>query len=202
MQGNGSSRNDLSDITRSEQKLRAFIEAALQGPMTTTQEPMLLVARSAASVVTRMVFALSDRLAARQMSCRMIFTSAGRDADATSDVRPSFGHEIRLVADPRVLDGHEQLVIGTGSIWFGDCMRRDPAKRDGYESFTHGDTATVKSSRHTFEKFWSLGTRLYRHDIVTAGLAKLPDADRVAIEDLAGLDLQGTLDAWRPQTRH
>jgi hypothetical protein len=200
MQGNGSSHNGLSDMLRSEQKLRAFIEAALQGP-TATQEPMLLVARSATSIVTRTIFGLSDRLASRQVSCRMIFT-CGADTQLAGTQHPSFGHEIRLISDLRILDGHEQLVIGPGSIWFGDCMRRDPAKRDGYESYTHGDTAAAKSARHTFDKLWRLATRLHACNMAAGELAKLPDADRVPMEDLPGLDLQGTLDAWRPQTRH
>ena len=43
--------------------------------------------------------------------------------------------EIRWAKNPRMLDAHEQLVIGPNSTWMGDCMRRDPTKRDAFQSF-------------------------------------------------------------------
>jgi hypothetical protein len=31
---------------------------------------------------------------------------------------------------PRLVEAHEQLVLGPETCWIGDCMQRDPAKCD------------------------------------------------------------------------
>jgi hypothetical protein len=202
MQGNDSSRTDLTSLARSEQKIRAFIEAALLTPRLDGDLPLILVARSVDSVVARALFSLGDRVAGRHLACRIVVTSNDKQVDRVTNPTPAFTHEIRVVSDARVLDGHEQLVIGDGSIWFGDCMRRDPAKRDGFESFTHGDARAARMARQTFAKLWTLGKPVHVKAGPALSHAPLNEPVPVGLEELVPLDLQGTLDGWRPQTRH
>ena len=53
--------------------------------------------------------------------------------------------EFRVLGDPRFGAAHEQLVVGT-HVWTGDCLRRDPNKRDAFEVY-HSDDASDPALR-------------------------------------------------------
>src|SRR5262245_40584060 len=63
------------------------------------------------------------------------------------------------VRDPRLIEAHEQLVLGACACWTGDTMRRDPATCDAYESFV-GDAPELAAARINFEHLWSDGEPL------------------------------------------
>ena len=54
----------------------------------------------------------------------------------------------------RLIEAHEQLVIGPETCWIGDCMRRDPAKCDAYESFIEGCGEAAGCAAVSFERLW------------------------------------------------
>ena len=66
----------------------------------------------------------------------------------------------RFVADARLLDAHELLVLGPATAWIGDCMRRDPAKRDAYEFYSEDAPEAARSSARSFDRLWLNGTPL------------------------------------------
>lgn len=68
----------------------------------------------------------------------------------------SVNRQFRLLADPRLLDAHEQLVLGTDCCWIGDCMRRDPMKRDAFETFAEGCGVTTGFAIKSFEHLWAI----------------------------------------------
>lgn len=73
----------------------------------------------------------------------------------TTDLLPA--HACRFVSDARLLDAHEQLVLGPTTAWLGDCMRREPAKRDAFECYSEGCDATARRALNSFDRLWSIG---------------------------------------------
>ena len=62
--------------------------------------------------------------------------------------------EFRVLGDPRFGAAHEQLVVGT-HVWTGDCLRRDPNKRDAFEVYHSGDATIRLYAAASFEKLWA-----------------------------------------------
>jgi len=62
--------------------------------------------------------------------------------------------ERRFVSDIRFLDAHEQLVLDATTVWIGDCMRRDPMKRDAYESYSDRCPVTARHAAGSFAQIW------------------------------------------------
>lgn len=61
--------------------------------------------------------------------------------------------ECRFVTDHRLLDAHEQLVLDRVTAWIGDCMRRDPYKRDAYELYSDSPVTAGHAAR-SFAQIW------------------------------------------------
>ncbi|MEQ1576200.1 MAG: hypothetical protein ABL894_00975, partial [Hyphomicrobium sp.] len=61
---------------------------------------------------------------------------------------------LRHAPDARLLDAHEQLILGPSSVWVGDCMRRDPAKRDAYECYASDSAETAVWAKRSFDRVW------------------------------------------------
>ena len=149
--------------------LRTFILAALLSPQTgvvsgDTSGVVTLVARSAESPVAKALVSLGAELASRNMTVRAIFcqlepekTAAGWSI-AGPDI--AFARDLRWAGNPRLADAHEQLVLGSTISWTGDCMRRDPARRDSYENFGTADANTANTLRVSFERLWAASTPL------------------------------------------
>ncbi|RUP07884.1 hypothetical protein [Hyphomicrobium sp.] len=68
--------------------------------------------------------------------------------------------EFRVLADQNFGSAHEQLVVGEKSVWIGDCLRRDPTKRDAFELFHPNETTTAVFATASFEKLWVRGRPL------------------------------------------
>lgn len=137
-----------------EQQIARFIRqyldmAAHDGPQT-----VLLVARSGASPVARALRDAAVEIAARGIRVRMIVASEERVQDIWPATVDADGREIRVARNPRLLDAHEQLVLGRRATWYGDSLRRDPLKRDAFESYSADDPAAAGRARSTFEKLW------------------------------------------------
>jgi len=73
---------------------------------------------------------------------------------------PSPEHaDCRFVTDARLLDAHEQLVLDSSTVWIGDCMRRDPQRRDTYEQFSSDSPATAARAAGSFAQIWRAAGR-------------------------------------------
>jgi hypothetical protein len=88
---------------------------------------------------------------------RVLICDTHADDPAATSVLDISGAEFRVFADPRFGAAHEQLVIGASRVWIGDCMRRDPAKRDAFELYHANDAATRLFAAVSFERLWALG---------------------------------------------
>ena len=185
-----------------ELQIKTFIGAAVDAAIVSPVDDLLLVARSPESAAARAVFGLSPSLAARGMSARIILLAANPGDHWTLEFAPGFRHETRLANDPRLLDAHEQLVIGDRSLWFGDSMRREPEKRDAFMQFIDGDDETVRRARMTFARLWESARPLYRHEQTQAATPLVEVIAPGAGDAALASDVLATLNAWRPSSRH
>ena len=144
-------------VTRHEEKEHSLKEFLLQHIPNGRDEPvvpggdLLIVARSLESPVIKAVTALSDEIAAAQVSVRLILAQVDREPHGADW---AFGHEIRWARHPRLIEAHEQMVIDAQTCWIGDCMRRDPTKCDAYESFVEGCGEAAGCATVSFERLW------------------------------------------------
>ena len=90
----------------------------------------------------------------------------------------------RMLTDLRFASAHEQLVLGQGRVWIGDCMRRDPAKRDAFEMYHDNHVSTAAHATASFSKLWDKSVSLTRivattvaTDLILAGQAATDAAD-------------------------
>lgn len=183
-----------------ELQIKSFIEAALVDNDGDRSESLLVVARSPESAVVRAVFSLSGLLDAHKISARIVLMAGGEGERWTLDFCPGFQHEARIATDPRVLDAHEQLVIGGKATWFGDSMRREPEKRDAFMQFTASDKEVARRSRLTFEWLWARCQPLYRHE-ASGTIPMALDSGETGTAAIAQ-DVLATLNAWLPSSRH
>lgn len=97
--------------------------------------------------------------------------------------------QFRLLADPRFLDAHEQLVLSSDCCWIGDCMRRDPMKRDAFEKFSEACVPTAQFAIASFERLWRVARPVGRDGLSRAvpGWSKPTDgADSLASTAIVG----------------
>ena len=139
-----------------ERRLSAFIGQHLAAAQSSAAQlgcEILLIARSVESPVVKAIGALAPEIVAAGYSLRMILAQADRDASPRGWVL-AHAIEVRRARDPRLIEAHEQLVLGLRTFWTGDSMRRDPAKCDAYESFVDDCAESAGFAAATFERLW------------------------------------------------
>ncbi len=205
-------RNATTEREERATQLRDFITSNLES-LSEGPAAILLIARAPDSLPARIIFEMSEVLASRRLGAQIAFTGAAvaTDGDAwRMQFDPAFSHEIRVLRDARYLDGHEQLVLGGRSLWFGDCMRREPDKRDAFASFVDGNEAVAAHSRAAFKRVWVAAKPIYAHGQVhdrqapAAADEAVPAAPVAASTVAAGVPPGSieTLEAWQVSTRH
>lgn len=107
-----------------------------------------LLALSAESPSARALRALAPDLKAAGVAIEAIL--ARRASEAALEMA-----DCRFVTDLRLLDAHEQLVLDARTVWVGDCMRRDPDRRDTYEHFSDRCPLTAAHAVRSFAQLWS-----------------------------------------------
>lgn len=152
-----------------EAKLKEFITEAITtnpsaSPLSGTQTTYTLVARAPDSPVVRALQAAASDLKSARITIRALFL----DVDGLFDDRykPSLldviDVELRLLRDVRFAAAHEQLVLGPAVMWLGDCMRRDPAKRDALEFFHSNNGIAAHHASVSFERLWNSAKAVQR----------------------------------------
>lgn len=105
-------------------------------------------------VISALQRVINDLGSTSQLQVRVVLTARGKHScDA------GFGEigelSIRTSQNSRLLDAHEQLVLGKQSSWTGDCMRRNPRERDAFETFGTGNSQLADWATRSFERLWS-----------------------------------------------
>lgn len=200
-----------------ENSLKSFIRESLDETAAGRVDAIAIVARAPSSPVMAALLAIADELAERRVGVAVVLAGGPAAAENESwslTLPATFVHEVRLTSNPRVLDGHEQLIVGDRSIWYGDCMRRDPAKRDAFSLSLPDNAEAAKTGRFAFRALWQRAHSIYRSAalasvVVASAEAAAPSVERRAspMETLRHLAENGpsiaeTLAAWQPSTRH
>lgn len=114
---------------------------------------MTVLARSFDSPVLKALAAQADAIRAAGLKVRVIVVLEEGASDAVTGLLA--GVELRSACDGRLLDAHEQLAVGDKVAWIGDCMRREPAKRDAYEIYSADCADTAALAHRSFDRVWS-----------------------------------------------
>ena len=155
-----SSPSRLTTMSRTdkEARLRDFIVESLtalaEGPGGSGSVTMMV--RNVDSPTARALGAALAEVQLLTLDIKVIVADT-RVEDATMpSLRDIAGIEFRLLNDPRFGASHEQLVVGRTHVWIGDCLRRDPNKRDAFELYHKVDPVARKCAAVSFER---LGAR-------------------------------------------
>jgi len=165
-----------------EAKLKSFIADALAVRRESAPEcfngTFTLVARAPDSPVAQAVLAMAGEIAAANIAVRVVlFENEPMSEDCiTASLLDIGAIDARLLNDHRFASAHEQLVLGEGRVWIGDCMRRDPAKRDAFEMYHENQVSTASHAAASFLKLWDKSITLNRvvaskvaADVILAG---------------------------------
>jgi hypothetical protein len=160
MRSNASPRMSVVKKEDKETKIRDFIEQDLAARRcadgsTPTTASYLLMALSSESPVARALASLASELASAGIVVQAVFAKAGQPVMTEAATGFERVATLRHSPDARLLDAHEQLILGPSSVWVGDCMRRDPAKRDAYECYTTDSTETAIWANRSFDRVWA-----------------------------------------------
>jgi hypothetical protein len=166
-------------IAEKVSKLSAFIgedlDARSAHGMQVSGGCYLLVARSPDSPVAQALRTHTARLSAMGIRVRAIFSEVDMSNPSQLLAPFSMPSECRLTRDPRLLAAHEQLSLTPTCTWVGDCMRREPGKRDALERYAPNCAQTAAHAARSFESLWRATTPLYSMPPITAALAQMPD---------------------------
>lgn len=166
-------------IAEKVSRLTAFIGADLEARsghgMHVTGGCYLLIARSPESPVAQGLRAHAERMAAMGVRVRAIFSEVDQ-ANATHLLAPfSVPSECRMIRDQRLLAAHEQLVLTPTYSWVGDCMRRDPGKRDALERYAPSCALTSAYAARSFESLWRATVPVFAMPPIAAALSQIPE---------------------------
>ncbi|MEQ1718938.1 MAG: hypothetical protein ABL907_23635 [Hyphomicrobium sp.] len=143
-----------------EAKLKDFVAANLTQRLAAAGEDTncyTVLARGPDSPVAAALAALAGDLRSGNIVIRAILLDL--DGMSEDQVKSSLldmnNVEIRLLQDPRFTSAHEQLVLSSSRVWIGDCMRRDPAKRDAFEMFHDQNPIAATHAAVSFSRMWA-----------------------------------------------
>jgi hypothetical protein len=140
--------------TDKETRLKNFItEALAHREKQTHAEPVLIVVRNPDSPVAHALCAAMFE-SNFSFEARVIFGETNGDDRAALSLLDVSNAEFRVLGDPRFGAAHEQLVAGE-RVWTGDCLRRDPNKRDAFEIYHAPEAGTRTFAMASFGKLWA-----------------------------------------------
>jgi hypothetical protein len=144
-------RVSISRYEEKEQRLRQFVAQHIGA---NRPHPLLVVARSLNSPVVKAIAGLDQTIAAAGGVVRLILAQVDDEAQCLAGTALSCRHEIRWARHPRLIEAHEQLVLGPNTCWIGDCMRRDPVKCDAFENYVEDCGEAAGCAAVSFERLW------------------------------------------------
>jgi hypothetical protein len=123
---------------------------------------LLVVARSVDSPVVKALLSLGQEINAAGLSIRLILAQLEHEHLPETWDRDLAGLacEVRWARRPRLIEAHEQLVVGPETCWIGDCMRRDPAKCDAFENYIEDCGEAAGCATVSFERLWGISEPL------------------------------------------
>ena len=141
-----------------ETKLTEFVLGEIASGRVTLEGQWSVLALSMDSPVLAVLRrVLKDLGGAAGLQVQVVLTACVKH-EIGDGIEGAGAFSIRESLNSRLLDAHEQLVLGTVSSWTGDCMRRNPRERDAFETFAGGNALLSEWGKRSFDGFW--GTAL------------------------------------------
>lgn len=186
MSGKAAPQSCLVKREEKESKLKDFILQHLE-----QRKPggayCLLIARSSDSPVARTLLSMGAKAELKGFVVRAIFAYLGtaETARIAEACRISdWALQIRWARDLRLLEAHEQLVMGPALSWIGDCMRRDPMSRDACEVYVPDCPDSARQAAMFFERIWQASEPIFERQCIE--MTGAPDPALVpSVEQLA-----------------
>lgn len=142
------------EIVKREDKEAKLVQFVRDCVVNSGDTGITVVARSFDSPVVRALATVLGESNAAVAEVRIILAIVD-GAENRSVAIAGVPSTVRWARQPRLADAHEQLVLTATATWIGDCMRRDPAKRDAYECFTRDSRESVRWATLAFERLWT-----------------------------------------------
>jgi len=164
-----------------EQKLREFVRhhiISAGAGSTAGHRMVMVVARSAESPVVKALAGLSSEIQSAGYALRIILAQLDHEALPETWERDMGGlcSDVRWARRPRLVEAHEQLVLSPTVCWIGDCMRRDPAKCDAFETYVEDCGEAAGCAAVSFERLWVVSEPVRR----MAPSAPVPSLEAIA----------------------
>jgi hypothetical protein len=175
-------RASISRHGEKEQRLRQFVLQHI-GTGRERSHQLMVVARSRESPVVKAIVGLDQMIAVAGGSVRLILAQVEDEGQCQAGAM-GCPHEIRWARHPRLIEAHEQLVLGPQTCWIGDCMRRDPSKCDAFESYVEDCGEAAGCAAVSFERLWFASTPL-RGAKTPAASAPVPPSGPVSAPSLS-----------------
>ncbi len=123
-----------------------------------------IIARSPESPVVGATLLQSGELKRHGISVRAIFADLGPDGallefgDAIADLADKTDARdlVRWARNSCLKEAHEQLILSADMCWTGDCMRRQPGKRDSLDLFETEAPQVVRLGVLAFDAIWTI----------------------------------------------
>jgi hypothetical protein len=151
------SRPMMMSRTDKEARLKDFIAEAFaaRGEHPVRELCLTLFVRNPDSPVARALHAAWMEGLIESGRILLIVGETTVEEPAAQSILDIPGLECRVLADRRFGPAHEQLTVGHARVWIGDCLRRDPTKRDAFEIYHGHDSTNCVFALASFEKLWS-----------------------------------------------
>lgn len=185
---------DIVRLEDKETKLKSFIRTVVEQSAhcdsASHGQTVLLIARSVESPVAKAVAALvrEGTITGPVKAILALVPRQEGDNGFSETLSALVGTQGgRVVRDIRLFDAHEQLVLGPAASWVGDCMRRDPMKRDAYECYAADCSKTAGWARTSFDRFWNI-CEILPDELLQPGVSTVDNACMPLIVDDASTD--------------
>ena len=158
MQAKSPPRMQVVKREEKEAKLQSFIveqfELLAQSGGFNEQRECLVVALSTASPVVRALSRAGIEGALANVKVRLIVADVS-GSDPLNELEGLSSVAVKWANNSRLLEAHEQLVLSDTCSWTGDCMRREPSKRDAFECYAEDCAETASWGRTSFDRLWA-----------------------------------------------
>lgn len=135
-----------------QERLAAFIDEVAQDDF--GNAPLTIIARSTTSPVVQAVAEFARR-SGRPVKVVFLEIDAIAEDQAEHSILDLPTGEFRVLNDARFGAAHEQLTLDQDRVWIGDCMRRDPAKRDAFEIYHECHPLAHREASASFARVWN-----------------------------------------------
>jgi hypothetical protein len=151
------SRPVMMSRTDKEARLKSFIAEALtsRGEGSARDVCLTLFVRNPDSPVARALLAAWTEGLIESSRILLLVGETTVEEPSAQSILDIPGVDCRVLADRHFGPAHEQLTVGHSRVWIGDCLRRDPTKRDAFEIYHGNDPTNCMFALASFEKLWS-----------------------------------------------